>query len=426
MGGGYTGLWTAIHLKERDPALDVVVIERDICGGGASGRNSGFLMSWWSKYPTLRTVLGRERALHLCRQSADAVRKIPAFCGEHGIEAGVRHGGWLWLATSRAQVDSWARAVKATDRDGAGAFQVLSAEEARERSGSPVALGGVFEQTVATVQPAALARGLRRVALESGVQIFENSPMTALRRGSPVVVETGKGEITAEKVVIAMNAWAARLAEVRRAIVVVATDVMVTPPVPEFVSGVPWSLGTAISDSHRLVNVLRSTPDGRLEMSRGGGGIVFRGRLDKQYDGRSNRTAEMIAHLHRMYPELAGEGADLSWRGPIDYSLGGLPWFGPLGNSAEIFVGVGFSGNGVGPSYLGAALLAGQVLERGDADDVLRMPPRGSLPPEPARYVGGNLVRKAIARKEAREDSGRPPRRLDAWLAGLDPTGFVD
>lgn len=426
VGGGFTGLWTAIKLKEREPTITVAVVEKDICGSGASGRNSGFLMSWWSKYPSLKQRFGQEQALELCERSADAVTAIPEFCAEHGIDAEFRHGGWVWVATSSAQLGAWDTAVEVTEGDGANVFELLSAEEARARSGSPTAVGGVFERTVGTIQPALLARGLRRVALESGVKLFEGTRMTRIDSGAPVTLSVEGGSVIADNVVLAMNAWAARWPEVRRAIVVVGTDVIVTSPVPDVVGQSPWGEGTAVSDSHRLVNALRSTGDGRLEMSRGGAGLIFRGRLDAQYDGRSPRVAELVSHLRRMYPNLPDFQVAASWRGPIDYSIGGLPWFGPVGASGNVFVGVGYSGNGVGPAYLGASMLVEQLINGPDRRRALSSPPSRALPPEPARYVGGNIVRKAVARKEAREDEDKPPRKLDTWLAGLDPTSFVD
>jgi glycine/D-amino acid oxidase-like deaminating enzyme len=104
VGGGYTGLWTALRIKELEPGADVVVIEQDICGGGPSGRNGGFALTWWSKIQTLIKRVGEEEALRLVRASEDAVREIGAFCTREGVDAHFHQGGWLWTATSPAQV----------------------------------------------------------------------------------------------------------------------------------------------------------------------------------------------------------------------------------------------------------------------------------------------------------------------------------
>ena len=103
VGGGYTGLWTALKLKEHDPSLDVVIVEADVCGGGASGRNGGFVMSWWSKFLKLGHLCGEEEALRLARASAEAVSAIGEFCEVHSIDADFREDGWLWAATKEAR-----------------------------------------------------------------------------------------------------------------------------------------------------------------------------------------------------------------------------------------------------------------------------------------------------------------------------------
>src|SRR5262249_195724 len=100
LGGGYVGLWTAIELKQREPRCDVVVLERDVCGGGASGRNGGMMLSWWPKLASLIKLCGVEEALRLGRASADTIDEIAAFCGEHGIDCDFRRGGFLWTATT--------------------------------------------------------------------------------------------------------------------------------------------------------------------------------------------------------------------------------------------------------------------------------------------------------------------------------------
>ena len=107
VGGGFTGLWTAIRLKEHDPSLDVVLVEADVCGAGASGRNGGFVLTWWAKFGTLKKVCGGDEAIRLARASAQAVDGIGAFCAEHGIDAHYRRDGWLWAATSEAQLGAW-------------------------------------------------------------------------------------------------------------------------------------------------------------------------------------------------------------------------------------------------------------------------------------------------------------------------------
>jgi glycine/D-amino acid oxidase-like deaminating enzyme len=427
VGGGYAGLWTAIHLKERSPDLDVVLVERRLCGTGASGRNEGFLMSWWSKFPTLIKFIGPELALELCHHTEAIVISMADFFEREGLDVHYRHSGWLWTATNRSQMDAWRPTLDKLAEFGQHPFVELTAAELAERAGSKRFIGGVHEASVATVQPAKLARALRTVALRRGVRIFERTEMTRLDRGPPSVVHTTNGAVSSPVVVIAMNAWGARVRELRRRLVVISTDAFVTRPLGE---RLPPALadGSGVTDSRRLILGFRATKDGRIAASRSGGALTFGGRLGDRYEGPSPRVPEMLKYFHWTYPEFHDVNATTSWRGPIDYSVSGLPYIGPLGSAPGLFVAVGFSGNGIGPCYVAGQSLAAQILGGKDVleGSALTKPQPGALPPEPFRYVGGRIVRAAIERKEAREDEGRKPDPITAALARLDPTSFID
>jgi hypothetical protein len=183
-----------------------------------------------------------------------------------------------------------------------------------------------------------------------------------------------------------------------------------------------------ISDSRRLVNYYRTTLDGRVVFGKGGGTLAYASRVGGSFHGSSPRAGEVAAHFRRLYPSLADVPIARSWRGPIDYSLSGLPFFVRLGGRPDLLFGAGYSGNGVGPSLLGGRILASLALGADDewSSTGLTEAPKGSLPYEPARLAGGVLVRTAIARKERAEDASRPPAAVDAMLARLDPTSFMD
>ena len=129
VGAGFTGLWTALALKRRSPGTDVVLIDGDVCGGGASGRSGGFAMTWWSKFPSLQKLCGADAAIDLCRRSEKAVADIGRFCEEHGIDAWYRRAGWLWAATNTAQLDAWSATLEAIERAGARPFERLERDE---------------------------------------------------------------------------------------------------------------------------------------------------------------------------------------------------------------------------------------------------------------------------------------------------------
>jgi putative aminophosphonate oxidoreductase len=427
VGGGYTGLWTAIRLKEHEPALDVALVEADVCGGGASGRNGGFVLSWWAKFGTLKNVCGGEEAVRLAVASSEAVKAIGDFCLENGIDAHYRRDGWLWTATSDAQLGAWDETIEKIATFGQEPFVTLDRSETAKRAGADTHLGGVFEPTAASVQPALLARGLRRVVLERGVRIFERSPMTSLDRSRPPRVVTARGSVRATKVVVVLNAWAAALPELRRALVVIASDIVATAPAPDRLAEIGWTDGVCISDSRMLVNYYRNTDDGRVAFGKGGGKLAYGGRIGSGFDGPSPRADDVAASMHSLYPMLRDVSVTHSWMGPIDRSEVGLPFFSRLGGREDIVYGLGYSGNGVGPTFIGGRILASLTLGLDDewSRAGLARPPVGRFPPEPARYLGGLVVRHAVERKEAAEDAGRTSDRVTLFLAGLAPAGLV-
>jgi putative aminophosphonate oxidoreductase len=425
VGGGFTGLWTALRIKEIRPDHDVLILEADVCGSGASGRNGGFVMSMWHQFLGLEGACGSAEAIRLARATEDTVRAIGTFCDEHRIEAHFRQAGWLWAAANRAQLGAWVKTVSAIERHGEQPFRRLDPGEAAAIAGSPSHVGGVFEAGGATVQPALLAAGLRRVALERGVRIHEGSPMVALERDSPAV-RTPRGRVRAGRVVVAMNAWASGLPELRSSIVTVASDIVVTEPIPDRLRAIGLGAGMSISDSRLMVHYYRPTPDGRLAFGKGGGRLAYGGRIGRRYDGVSPRAAWVTRAMRAAYPELADVPVTASWTGPVDRTLDGLPFFTSLGRP-ELLCGLGYSGNGVGPSALGGRILASLALGLEDewsGCGLVRRPPSG-LPPEPLRYLGGRLVQAAVARKERAEDEDRPVSRIDRAVARAAPKGLV-
>ncbi|MGH2996207.1 MAG: NAD(P)/FAD-dependent oxidoreductase [Gaiellaceae bacterium] len=427
VGGGYTGLWTALRVAELEPGAAVALVEADICGGGPSGRNGGFALSWWPKLETLIQRVGEEEAIRLARVADSVPAEIGDFCEREGIDCHFRSAGWLWTATSPAQVDSWDGAVEAAAGFGEHPYELLSGEEARARAGSPVHLAAAFETGAATVQPALLARGLRGVALARGVRIFERSPMVELDRERGIV-RTPEGSVEAGAIVLATGAWIASVRELRRAVVPVSSDMVVTEPIPERLEESGWTGGECISNCRLMVHYYRATKDGRVAFGQGGHRHAFAGRVDDGGDlGRGANVTERLRNdLERLVPAARGAAVTHTWGGPIDRTRDGLPFFGRLPGRARVVYGVGFSGNGVAPSLTAARILASSALGREDewAGCGLNRGVPGSFPPEPIRYVGGVVVRAAVRRKEEREDRGEGVDPLTRRVAALAPSGF--
>ncbi|QHA82832.1 FAD-dependent oxidoreductase [Pseudomonas mediterranea] len=428
VGGGFVGLWTALQLLEKDPTCRIAIIEQDICGGGASGRNGGFVMSWWPKISSLSAQCGKDEAVRLARASAAAIGEIEAFCAAHGIDAHFRRAGWLWTATSDAQRGAWNDVLQTCQRLGEAVYMPLSNREIARRTGSPMHLEGVLEISNATVQPARLVRGLRRVALEKGIKIFENTPMIGLERGKPAVLQVPKGRIAAQSVVLANNAWAAAIPELRRTVLPVTSTIVATAPIPDRLESIGWTGGEAITDSQLMVDYYRTTRDGRIAFGKGTGMISYGSRVDASYDDNPQLSQDTEQDFRRTYPHLSDVPVTHAWCGPIDRTFDSLPVFGHLEGAPNIVYGIGWSGNGVGPSRLGGRILASLALGLDDEWSHCGLVGRKPklFPPEPFRYVGGLMVRSAVQRKEAAEADNRSPAWLDRALAGLAPAGLED
>jgi len=415
--------------------VSVALVEADICGAGASGRNGGFAMTWWSKFLSLRKLCGPEAAIELGERSARAVAQIGEFCDRRGLEGCFEQSGWVWAATNPSQVDAWDETLHALDAAGLAPYRTLSHAELSELTGSPVHLAGVLDPAIASVQPARLARELARAVRDAGVSVFERSPVRSIEPdarasdgGHRARVVTAGGAVVADQVVVALNAWAARIPEVGRGLVVVASDMIATEPAPERLQEIGLDDQVAISDSRRLVNYYRRTADGRVVFGKGGGTLALGGRIGARFDDPGNRAEEVGRQLRRIYPGLWDVPVARRWSGPVDYSLSGLPFFVRLDAIPSVLVGAGFSGNGVGPSRLAGEALARIALEGGDGGlpAALTRVPAKPLPPEPIRYLGGRAVRAAVARKERAEDLGGRGSPVTTFLAALDPTSFAD
>ena len=422
VGGGYTGLWTAWHLTERAPGARIVILEQETCGSGPSGRNGGFVHGWWDQLPYLVERFGDDRALELARASDESVGAIGAFCEENRVDAWYRRGGYLRTSASPAQDGDWDAAVAACRRLGvADQLVELTGEEVRARCASPVMRGGALMPSGATVQPARLARGLRRAVLGRGVTIHELTRVNRIReRNGSLWLEGDHGCVRTPQAVVAVNAWAADWPRFRSSVLAWGSHIVLTEPVPELLADLGWTGGEAITDSRFTVSYFRTTPDGRVAFGAGVGAVGYGGRNNQRFDGDPGAEQRARASLARLLPTLAEARIDDAWGGPIDVSPDRLPMIGSLAGGRLHFAH-GYSGNGVAPAHLAGRILA--ALTDGGTDPVAQLPIVGRrvrrYPPEPFRYLGARVIREALIRADEAGDAGRHPNLLVRLLAGL-------
>ncbi|MGH3105082.1 MAG: NAD(P)/FAD-dependent oxidoreductase, partial [Gaiellaceae bacterium] len=395
VGGGYTGLWTALALRERDPGLRVTVLEAERCGLGPSGRNGGFLHGYWSSLHRLREVVGDQGALHVARAGDRIVPAVRGFCERAGVDVWLREAGMLRVSASPAQDAALERSLAAARELGVPEEAVpLTAEEVAARCRSPRFRRGVFFRDGATVQPARLVRALRRAVLDAGIGLHESSPVRRLRPGRPSLLETPRGTLRAREVVLAVNAAATGWRPLAGRLTNFGSYVVLTEPVPELLGEIGWSGGEAIVDGRMFLHYFRTTPDGRVLMGSGSGPIGFAGKLDARFTHDAPSAGRAEAGLRLLLPGLERARVTHAWGGPIDVSADSFPHLGTVAGT-RVYYGAGFSGNGVGPSWLAGQVLAS--LATGADDEWTGLPLVGRavrrLPPEPLKRLGGGVVR---------------------------------
>ncbi|HSE73504.1 MAG TPA: FAD-binding oxidoreductase [Dongiaceae bacterium] len=424
VGGGFTGLWTALRIRALAPEARVTILEADQCGSGGSGRNGGQVHSWFAELDRISAVVGVEEARRLCADTVDAIVELEQLQRDGTIDMDLRLDGWLWTASSIAQEGAWARAVAMTEAAGAHRFRPLTAGEIQSRTGSSASYAGVIEPNAGTVHPAKLALGLRGMALSRGVVIHEQSPVIDIQPGRICTLRTAHGALQAEKVVLAANAWLAALPELRRHLYVVESQVIATAEAPDLLDRIGWRDGASICDSQSLVLYYQRTPKGRVIFGRGSGGVVFRDDFDSSFNRSPQHGRDNVRELHRVYPTLRGVPIEYDWSGPIDCVPEHVPVFDHLRTHPNIFFGMGFNGTGIAQTPIGGRILASLALEQRDrwsSSGLVGIERRLSLPPEPFRYLGARLVRSAIRRKNDAEIRNAKPDMLTRFVSGFKP-----
>ncbi len=417
VGGGYLGLWTAWHVLELEPDADVLLLEAEVCGHGPSGRNGGFCETLWGDASTLRERAGAAAALAVCRASEDAVRGIGAWCDANGVDAWFRLAPMLEVATTESQLGAWDEEVRTAAELGAPDEVVSGGEaEIRARCDSPLFLGGALYRLNATVHPARLALGLRRTLLERGVRIHERTQVTELHADGSV--GTRAGRVRGKGIVLAVNSATGGFPGHGRSLAVASSHIVLTEPVPDVLEELGWTGGEAIVDCRTLVHYTRTTRDGRIVFGWGGGTMGRDSRGSSRLEVDPSVVARTRESLVRFFPQLQGRAVTHAWGGPIDVSPTHTPIFGTRNG---VHYGFGFTGNGVGPTYLGGEILARLALDVRDERTGLAIvePPRKLFPTEPFRYVGGSLIRRALIAKDAAEDAGRKPGVVTSLVASL-------
>jgi glycine/D-amino acid oxidase-like deaminating enzyme len=259
------------------------------------------------------------------------------------------------------------------------------------------------------VQPALLARGLRRVLIERGVEIHERTPVHRLQaRSRGAHLTTPRGHVTADRVVLAVNAWAAGWPGFRTRMLAWGSYIILTEPIPDRLEELHWTGGEAIADSRFTISYFRTTRDGRIAFGAGVGAAGFGGRIGQVFTHDHRAIERVAANFRHLFPMLADVRIEDAWGGPIDITADRFPEIGST-HGGRVLYAHGFAGNGVGPARLAGRILAARIA--GGVDPIAFLPFVGRrqrfLPPEPFRWIGARAIREALIRQDDALDAGR-------------------
>lgn len=413
VGAGYTGLWTAHYLASGVPGIRVAIVEANVAGFGASGRNGG----WCSAlFPTsidrVARTSSRDAAIAMQHAMHGTVDEVGRVAAAAGLDIDWAKGGTVGLARTPVQLDR-ARDEVAHWRSwgfGAGDYRLIDAEEARERAGATDVLGATYTPHCAAIHPARLARGLAALVESQGVRIYEATPAWGIEPG---VVRTPLGDVRAPYVVRATEGFTATLAGQRREVLPVYSLMLATEPLPDEV----WDrIGLAeretFTDGRHLVIYGQRTADGRLAFGGRGAPYHFGSRIDPLNDRNDNVHDGLWQTLIEMFPEVAPFRVTHRWGGPL-----GIPrdWYASCGldrRSGLAWAG-GYVGDGVATSNLAGRTLSDLIT--GSRTELTALPwvnhrsRRWEL--EPLRWMGANAGLAVMSSADAREvRSGRSSR----------------
>lgn len=411
VGGGFCGLSTAYYLRRADPSLRVAVLEDKVVGYGASGRNAGFamtLMGFTLELTALR--FGKDKAKQAHDFAYRAVDHIGQLVDSHGIDCDYEKPGLLTVATNAAQAKRLQHEISLAERLGIEGLSWLDTHMVRAQVHSHSYLGARFEAQCALINPAKFVRGLKRIALEQGAEVFERTPVTAFHPGATLRLETPHGDVEAERVVFATNAFSARFPQLNSKQFPVFTYIVLTEPLSQAQLGtIGWRRRQGIEDARNLIHYYRLTADNRLLFGGADAQYYFGGPLDRDRNPRA--FAALERDLRRTFPELRDAAIEYRWGGPVSVPLDFFPAMGYLGKDRRVAYSLGCVGHGVALMNMSGQILRDLVLERkSELTDLFfvnrRLIP---LPPEPLRFLVGDALRRVFKAQDAWE-AGRQAR----------------
>ena len=424
VGGGLTGLWTALYLTELDPATSVAVVEQEGVAYGASGRNAGMLSETVDHAHGLAIEhFGEAEARRLARVGERNVAEMSRFLADHRIDCDYEPTGRLMVALNPAQLEDAKRTVETAERLGLDTFRLLGRDEIRGELDSPLYQGGVSVRGGGILDPVRLVDGLAREAERRGVRLYERSRVERIERaGSDARVRTAEGTIDAHRIILATSAYSHHLLpRLTRRFIPLYDYVLVSEPLTDRQrAAVGWRRRQGVTDGRAFFNYYRLTRDGRILWGTSEAAYHRPNRVDSGCDHSPAHYDALRASFRGHFPQLGELAFPYAWGGAICSTTRLTPFFGrALGG--RVLYGLGFTGHGLGTTRLAGRILAHQALGRDDellSLALVRCAPF-PYPPEPVRSWSVSAVTRALRRVDAGERPGLLLRLLDRFGLGF-------
>jgi glycine/D-amino acid oxidase-like deaminating enzyme len=417
VGAGFTGLWTAYALLQHDPTLSVLLLDRDIAGFGASGRNGGWCSDLFPvTWERLERQCGRAAANAMHRAMVDGIGDVAATLEREGIDADMLRGGQLTIArTPLQETELRAEVARSRQRDDPDlALSWLDAGEVAAGVRVSECRGAAFTPNCARIHPAKLVRGLARAVERSGGRIAEQ---TAVLEVLPHRAVTTRGTVRARHVVRATEAYTTTLRGERRALLPLYSLMIATEPLPEDAwAQVGWSRGETLNDGRHLLIYAQRTGDGRIAFGGRGAPYHFGSRISDEFDRDPAVFKALEDALHELVPQTRDVSVTHRWGGPIGVARDWQPSVG-IDRSAGIAWAGGYVGDGVTAANVAGRTIADLILARDS--ELTRLPwvqhRSRRWEPEPLRWLGVNLAVRAMrGADELERRTGRPSWRARA------------
>jgi glycine/D-amino acid oxidase-like deaminating enzyme len=418
LGAGYTGLWTAYELLRRDPSLKVVLLEREIAGFGASGRNGGWVASGLNaSSDRLARRFGQTGMGAIEDAVAGAVDAVGEACLREGIDADYAKGGSLTVARGPEQLPALEDHWKSLERSGrADGYRRLDAAETADRIRIEGVLGSIYGSQYAVVHPGKLVRGLARAVERHGGTIYEGTAVTDIEPGSlpnlRPALRTANGLVRATAVVLAGEAYLTQLPSLHRALLPLYSLIVLTEPISDSDwATIGWGAREVLASYRLSVDYLSRTADGRILFGGRGAPYRFGSRIEPAFDRDARTHALLRRFVQTWFPALRGIGFGHAWGGPLGMPRDWIPTF-SFDPRSGIASGRGYTGHGVSTANLAGRVLAGLIL--GEQNQLTALPlvnhHSPNWEPEPFRWIGVRFTQESLLRLDARTArTGKPP-----------------